>query len=104
MLLGTCVAFHVVIGDLGPGIISKILGIEVRIAFQFYTFSDEKIPCIYEKLLEILIVLFVKTCKGIFTVIVCISDCNVASKCVPLIAMELFTLSDVKHQKGKSRT
>ncbi|CAD5114257.1 DgyrCDS3398 [Dimorphilus gyrociliatus] len=28
LLFGTCVAFHIVIGDLGPDIISKILGIE----------------------------------------------------------------------------
>ena len=30
LLIGTCVAFFVIIGDLGPVIISKVLGIEVR--------------------------------------------------------------------------
>ena len=29
LLMGTCVAFHVIIGDLGPAIISKLLGVEV---------------------------------------------------------------------------
>ena len=37
--------------------------------------------------------------QDLFTMNVCISDCDVASKWVPLISMVLFTLSDVKHEK-----
>ena len=37
-------------------------------------------------------------CKGLFTVNIRVTDCNVASKSIPLISMVLFTLSDTKHQ------
>ena len=39
---------------------------------------------------------------GLFTVIICISDRDVASKWVPLISMVLFTLS-MSTVKGKNR-
>ena len=42
--------------------------------------------------------------KGPFTVSVCVRDCDIASKWVPLISMELFTVSDTKHQRKKSQT
>ena len=41
--------------------------------------------------------------KGLFTVSICINDYNVANKWVPLICMVLFTSSDTKHQRIKSR-
>ena len=34
MLIGTCVAFHVIIGDLGPAIISKVTGFPVSSRFR----------------------------------------------------------------------
>lgn len=39
LLLGTCIAFYVVIGDLGPAILSKMFNMEVKIpfgTFQYY--------------------------------------------------------------------
>jgi len=36
MLLGACIAFYIIIGDLSPAIISKITGLEVCYQVQFY--------------------------------------------------------------------
>jgi len=36
MLLGSCIAFYIIIGDLSPAIISKLAGLEVRWQSQFY--------------------------------------------------------------------
>ena len=39
MLLGACIAFYIIIGDLSPAIISKLTGLEVRHKFHIVDYD-----------------------------------------------------------------
>ena len=39
--LGVCIAFHVIVGDLGPSLISKWTGVEVRQLLLAYLSYDQ---------------------------------------------------------------
>ena len=59
LLIGTCIAFYVIIGDLGPAIISKMTGLEVMF-IAFYVIIEDLGPAIISKMtgLEVMFIAF----------------------------------------------
>ena len=59
LLIGTCIAFYVIIGDLGPAIISKMTGLEVMF-IAFYVIIGDLGPAIISKMtgLEVMFIAF----------------------------------------------